>query len=641
MINRTSFLILALALLMGQAHAQLSGAYSIDNSLPTGGINYATFQDAANDLTAQGVSGAVTFAVSPSATPYAGFSLNTFTGMGAANPVTFIALGGAVRPVINTPAAGFSHGIRLGTSTAASSVGLGPQHVTVEGFEITGIGAGAGITVVGGVFCTIRNCVVHACGSGIGFVSTTDSIIEDCEVYNTQTTPASPNSTSYSGGLSVYYLSDRNIVQRNRVHDCVSNGIFVGSSGSTTHCQDNQVINNMIWNCGTQTSNTYAGSLAFRRATNSIVANNTISVPLGSQKPGIYVMATTATSPLGPLLISSNLIQSNDPATPCIAYDVAAFATTLDNNAYDAAGGGPIGGIGTSITTLTQYATLANWQTITGAEALSAVGPANFVSPTDLHITPASVAFNIGATLAQVTLDIDFQPRPLAGINDAGCDEVTATGLFAGFTASTTSGPAALTVNFMDSSFTSDPGGVLTWAWDVDGDTVIDYTTQNPSHTYTCPGSYDVSLTVTDASNPTSTTTLTNYITVTDYAFQLSNSGPGVADLTIMPVPALCYPAATAGYTLISLSTTLPLGAGPIFGIAPDAFTLIGINSPRSAGNALNFFTTAGTYPNTGPLVFPAGFFAPLVGQTLDACEVLVDNSGNIVYYSNVARISF
>ncbi|MDT0559437.1 T9SS type A sorting domain-containing protein [Ichthyenterobacterium sp. W332] len=57
-----------------------------------------------------------------------------------------------------------------------------------------------------------------------------------------------------------------------------------------------------------------------------------------------------------------------------------------------------------------------------------------------------------------------------------------------------------LTVNFTDNSV-----GVTSWEWDVDGDNIVDYNTQNPSHTYTSPGFYDVSLTVGNGSTTIST----------------------------------------------------------------------------------------------------------------------------------------
>ncbi len=89
---------------------------------------------------------------------------------------------------------------------------------------------------------------------------------------------------------------------------------------------------------------------------------------------------------------------------------------------------------------------------------------------------------------------------------------VPAVGLFPSFGATPRSGASPLTVQFSDSSFTSDPAGILAWAWDVDGDNVVDYTVQNPSHTYTGCGNYTVSLTVTDAANGPRTLTRANFI---------------------------------------------------------------------------------------------------------------------------------
>src|SRR5690606_10203797 len=51
-------------------------------------------------------------------------------------------------------------------------------------------------------------------------------------------------------------------------------------------------------------------------------------------------------------------------------------------------------------------------------------------------------------------------------------------------------------VAFTDRS--TDPDGPLSWAWDLDGDGATDSTERHPSHTYSAPGRYDVTLTVTD-----------------------------------------------------------------------------------------------------------------------------------------------
>ena len=50
-------------------------------------------------------------------------------------------------------------------------------------------------------------------------------------------------------------------------------------------------------------------------------------------------------------------------------------------------------------------------------------------------------------------------------------------------------------VNFYDES-----PGAISWEWDVDGDDIIDYTEQNPTHVYNEPGIYDVILNVSNGS---------------------------------------------------------------------------------------------------------------------------------------------
>jgi PKD repeat protein len=93
----------------------------------------------------------------------------------------------------------------------------------------------------------------------------------------------------------------------------------------------------------------------------------------------------------------------------------------------------------------------------------------------------------------------------------------------ADFTGSPTSGTAPLTVNFTDSS----TGRVDSWSWNFgDGGTS---SAQNPAHTYTAAGTYNVSLAVTGPGG-TDTDVKTGYITVS------TPSPAPVADFTANPV---------------------------------------------------------------------------------------------------------
>jgi hypothetical protein len=107
-----------------------------------------------------------------------------------------------------------------------------------------------------------------------------------------------------------------------------------------------------------------------------------------------------------------------------------------------------------------------------------------------------------------------------------------------------TSGPVPLSVNFTDTTFTSDPNGVTSWQWDFDGDNVVDSNLQNPTFVYNNCGSYNVTLTVTDATHPPSTRTKTGYIQVgispITPSFTYASIAPGVFQFTdtSSPVPA-------------------------------------------------------------------------------------------------------
>jgi parallel beta-helix repeat protein len=621
------------------ASAQLNGAYAIDSSQPTGPGTYNTFQEAANDLVLQGVSGPVLFFAIPQAAPYAGFSIvSPIAGASATNTIEFNGSGGSV--AMAGVAAGFTQVIHLGSNAVATVTGL--AYVTIDGFDITVPATGAGISIGGSSNMTVRNCIVHGAntGAGISIVNSTNCLVENNQVYNVAATPGLPGSATYAGGISVYYMvgaaATNNVITRNRVFDCAAQGIFVGSSGSTTAPGAVTVTNNMVWNC--VAGGTYPGGIAIRRSAGAIIAHNSVYMT-GTANPGIHKMGSAADP--NPAAIVNNIVK-HDGTGACIKLETATTNAplALDNNLYDPAATAFVGAQAT-----VTYATLAAWQAnalVAGFELSSIQNGAGFLAPNDLHISAASPAFDAGSAVGGVAFDLDGDPRPLGAAADIGADEAPATGLFANFSANVTSGPAPLTVSFTDQSFSS--SGVTGWAWDFQNDGIVDSNAQFPApHVYTCPGTYSVSLTVTDGVNAPSNKTRVAYITVGEFVFDLATTGGGVGDLVITPVPTTCGAAAGTliGYTFLSFTPATPVGQGPWFGITPDAAFFLFLTLPLAPGNPTAFVPTPGLYPDGGAFALPAGTFSAFVGQSMDAVMVFLSATGSLLHYTNADRVTF
>ncbi|MCP4968727.1 MAG: PKD domain-containing protein, partial [bacterium] len=121
---------------------------------------------------------------------------------------------------------------------------------------------------------------------------------------------------------------------------------------------------------------------------------------------------------------------------------------------------------------------------------------------TNQSYSNADLQIDLGSLTSGLFSGLVFSPRVFNG----GVTYTPSAGLFAEFSASPTVGVPPLAVTFTDSSFSSDPLGVATWAWDFDNDGIVDSNAQNPSNTY-MGGTFSVALTVTDASNPSATET--------------------------------------------------------------------------------------------------------------------------------------
>lgn len=104
------------------------------------------------------------------------------------------------------------------------------------------------------------------------------------------------------------------------------------------------------------------------------------------------------------------------------------------------------------------------------------------------------------------------------------------------FDVDVTGGPAPLNVNFNDQSF-AHPGPITSWEWDFNDDGVIDSEEQNPSYTFTEPGIYTVSLTVSDGEH-TNTLTELQYISANGgiLVFDGEQDGPNYSGTYIRSV---------------------------------------------------------------------------------------------------------
>jgi|MTBAKMStandDraft_1061839.scaffolds.fasta_scaffold00128_6 PKD repeat protein len=104
------------------------------------------------------------------------------------------------------------------------------------------------------------------------------------------------------------------------------------------------------------------------------------------------------------------------------------------------------------------------------------------------HIYPGSIPTTIPTTTPTTIPTTTSTVTPTVTVSPTD----TLSPLQADFTASLTSGQAPLIVQFQDSS-QGDPTG---WIWDVNGDGFRDYSEKIVEHTYTSPGLYSVTLTV-------------------------------------------------------------------------------------------------------------------------------------------------
>ena len=212
----------------------------------------------------------------------------------------------------------------------------------------------------------------------------------------------------------------------------------------------------------------------------------------------------------------------------------------------------------------------------------------------------------------------------------------TVTAPVAAFSGTPTSGTAPLTVTFTDESI-NDP---TSWAWDVDNDGTVDYTTQNATHTYTMAGNYTVTLTVTNAAG-SDDETKTDYITVTPAPPSIKVESPDGGETwtldsaqsitwsyTENPGPSVKIEA-LKGERVIATIPSVPIGSGG------TGFFNLTVPSRTPLGDDYRFRVTSTSNPAyTDVSDAPFTIASPIVVVSPDGGEVWQLGSAQSVQWS-------
>ncbi|MBI5473305.1 MAG: T9SS type A sorting domain-containing protein [Ignavibacteriae bacterium] len=323
--NRVSTILgmLAIALLIsGLSHAQLSGTKTIDNTLPTGGNNYASFTDAFAALNTSGVGvGGVTFNVAAGQTFTESPDTLTATGT-AGNPIVFQKSGGGANPKIIPLTAGT---VASSTTIGAHGDGIivmrGGDYITFNGIDLQTDAAFAGVGMMeygyylkkssGADACkniTIQNCAItlnktavysfgifvsNIFGTATVTVTSTDGRSENIRLYNNTI------SNCYGGiqlrgyaASSPYDFYDQNIeVGAEANGNSITN---YGGGASTPYgiyaiYQNNLKIGGNTVNGGSGTTTTLYGIFtSVGTSSNVDIFSNTVTIAGGGTTSTIY-----------------------------------------------------------------------------------------------------------------------------------------------------------------------------------------------------------------------------------------------------------------------------------------------------------------------------------------------------------------
>jgi hypothetical protein len=235
--------------------------------------------------------------------------------------------------------------------------------------------------------------------------------------------------TGANTGIQIAFAVTNGMVTNNQISD-VHNlsasgtgafGMQLGASPTTNIV----IANNFIWDVqavgsATVASNGHGISITAATAGGYKIYHNSINMNTNQTSGTSAALNVAATvTAAGALDVRNNIFANTQTAgaTRRAVHSLAAATVfaPIDYNDYFSTGS--VGFIGGS-----DRPTLADWQAGTTQDANSKAADPLFVSPTNLHIQPASTMINMGQTGTGITTDIDGQARDATP--DIGADEI-------------------------------------------------------------------------------------------------------------------------------------------------------------------------------------------------------------------------
>ncbi len=465
---------LLLASLGAQAQA-LSGAYTINSALPTGGTNFASFAAAASRLSFSGVSGPVTIAVTGG--PYTEqFALGVISGTSATNTVVVNGGGSTIQfgsndtnlrgvvilngsdyvtinnLVINATGGSFGYGIHLFGGADNNTItnntinaDLAGTTSNFGGIVVSATGASPTSTGDTGTNTLIQGNTVTGGYYGISLMGNATTLTQGNVVRNNQFRDfylygvytgyqdgaqivgndiSQPLRTSTSGFYGVYaFGTSRNLdIEKNKIHDAFAANptannfcyaIQLSNGTGATATSPNDVVNNIIYNIKGNSGQylIYNFSSAYSRIYNNTLVSDYQAATTTATTYGIYSSGVGAD-------IRNNILSITRTGTgPKYGIYTATNTPTSSNNDLYLPGG--IIGYANSAA----YPLLANWQAA-GFDQNSITADPIIAGASTGNLVPANAQLNnAGTPLARVTDDITGAAR--GATPDMGAYEFT------------------------------------------------------------------------------------------------------------------------------------------------------------------------------------------------------------------------